>query len=190
MSCITPTRPLESSAKRLLKRVHMCTERSFVCTPVRHRTSKRKTAQLLSSTLSSGITLLSVGDQTLIGDHTINDNSLLSLDKTLTENNNKKNLHNDTTMTAPWEVVDSMDNDGSGFSVITMNESNISQITVISKQSTKASTRSSSIFTRILKPSISKTSTTGVKFINRCVRDIDRLSDTFGQEWITLPNFV
>ncbi len=89
MSCLTPTRPLESSAKRLLKRVHMCTERSFERTPVRHTTSKRKTIQALSSTLSSGITLLSTGDQTLVGDHTITDNSLLSLDRTLTENNNK-----------------------------------------------------------------------------------------------------
>jgi hypothetical protein len=46
------------------------------------------------------------------------------------------------------------------------------------------------LLTRILKPSTPKPLTTGVKFINRCVRDIDRLSDTFGQEWITLPNFV
>jgi hypothetical protein len=93
MSCLTPTRPLESSAKRLLKRVHMCTERSFERTPVRHTTSKRKTIQALSSTLSSGITLLSTGDQTLVGDHTITDTSLLSLDRTLTENNNKKNVN-------------------------------------------------------------------------------------------------
>jgi hypothetical protein len=90
MSCATPTRPLESSAKRLLKRVHMCTERSFERTPVRHTTSKRKTIQALSSTLSSGITLLSIGDQTLVGDNTITGNSSLSLDRTLTENNNKK----------------------------------------------------------------------------------------------------
>jgi hypothetical protein len=90
MSCTTPTRPLESSAKRLLKRVHMCTERSFECTPIRYATSKRKTIQALSSTLSSGITLLSIGDQTLVGDNTIIDNSLSSLDRTLTENNNKK----------------------------------------------------------------------------------------------------
>jgi len=53
-----------------------------------------------------------------------------------------------------------------------------------------ASIRPPSLLTRILKPSTPKPLTTGVKFINRCVRDIDRLSDTFGQEWITLPNFV
>ena len=89
MACTTPTRRLESSAKRLLKRVHMCTERSFECTPIRYGTSKRKTVQILSSTLSSGITLLSFGDQTLVGDHTITNNSTLSLDRTLTEDNNK-----------------------------------------------------------------------------------------------------
>jgi len=92
MSCTTPTRPLESSAQRLLKRVNMCTERSFERTPIRYATSKRKTIQALSSTLSSGITLLSIGDQTLVGDNTITDNSLLSLDRTLTENNNNKKV--------------------------------------------------------------------------------------------------
>jgi hypothetical protein len=90
MSCTTPTRPLESSAKHLLKLVHMCTERSFERTPVRYTAAKRKTIQALSSTLSSGITLLSHGDQTLIGDSTITDNSFLSLDRTITENNTKK----------------------------------------------------------------------------------------------------
>jgi hypothetical protein len=90
MSCATPTRPLESSAKRLLKRVNMCTERSFERTPVRHTTTKRKTIQALSSTLSSGITLLSVGDRTLIDDHNITDDSFFSLNSTLKENNNTK----------------------------------------------------------------------------------------------------
>jgi len=90
-----------------------------------------------------------------------------------------------------------------------MNQSDVSQATVISKRSTKgkillyilatdsyffllflASIRPTSFLTRILKPSTPKPLGTGVKFINRCVRDIDRLSDTFGQEWITLPNFV
>lgn len=87
MACMTPTRPLECSAQRLLKRVHMCTELSFERTPTRHAAAKRKTAQVLSSTFSSGITLLSVSDQTLVGDHTITNNSLSSLDRTLTENN-------------------------------------------------------------------------------------------------------
>jgi hypothetical protein len=90
MSCTTPTRRLESSAKHLLRRVHMCTERSFEQTPVRHTSSKRKTVQALSSTFSSGITLLSIGDHTLVGDNTLIDNSFLSLDRTLTENNHKK----------------------------------------------------------------------------------------------------
>jgi hypothetical protein len=91
-----------------------------------------------------------------------------------------------------------------------MNQSDVSQATVISKRSTRgkvffnifsiwiqiyfliflASIRPPSLLTRILKPSTPKPLGTGVKFINRCVRDIDRLSDTFGQEWITLPNFV
>ncbi|UJR33432.1 hypothetical protein I4U23_020877 [Adineta vaga] len=190
MACITPTRQLETSTDRLLRRVHLCTERSFERTPVRHRTSKRKTVQLLSSTLSSGITLLSVGDRTLIGDYTVSENSLLSLDRTLTENNNQKSIHNDTTSTTPWEVIDSIHSDRSNFSIITMNQSNASQVTVISKRSAKAPSRPQSFLTRILKPSLSKPSTTGVKFMNRCVRDIDRLNDTFGQEWITLPNFV
>jgi hypothetical protein len=89
MPCATPTRPLESSAKRILKRVHMCTERSFERTPIRNATSKRKTVQILSSTLSSGITLLSLDDDTLVGDNTITDDSFVSLDRTLTENNKK-----------------------------------------------------------------------------------------------------
>jgi hypothetical protein len=92
MACTTPTRPLESSAKRILKRVHMCTERSFERTPIRHAISKRKTIQALSSTLSSGITLLSIGDETLVGDDTITDSTVLSLDRTLTENNNNKKV--------------------------------------------------------------------------------------------------
>jgi hypothetical protein len=90
MPCATPTRPLESSAKRLLKRVNMCTERSFERTPIRNATSKRKTVQFLSSTLSSGITLLSLGDDTLVGENTLTDDSFVSLDRTLTENNVKK----------------------------------------------------------------------------------------------------
>ncbi len=93
MASTTPTRPLESSEKHLLKRVHMCTERSFERTPIRYATSKRKTIQALSSTLSSGITLLSLNDQTLVGDHTITDHSLLSLDRTLTENNKKVSIY-------------------------------------------------------------------------------------------------
>lgn len=52
------------------------------------------------------------------------------------------------------------------------------------------SNRPQSLLSRLLKPSTPKPLANGVKFINRCVRDIDRLSDTFGQEWITLPNFV
>ena len=44
---------------------------------------------------------------------------------------------NDTTLTTPWEIIDSMNSDGSNFSVITMNQSNVSQATVISKRSTK-----------------------------------------------------
>lgn len=110
-------------------------------------------------------------------------------------------------MTKPWEIIDSMNSDGSNFSVITMNQSDVSQATVISKSTTKgtlqfdlndgqaflsfsASVRSSSLLSRILKPSTPKPLNKGVKFVNRCVRDIDRLSDTFGQEWVTLPNFV
>ena len=83
MSCSTPTRRLETSTHQLLKRVHMCTERSFERTPVRHSTSKRKAVQTLSSTLSSSITLLSMGDQTLVGDHTLTNPSMFSLDQTL-----------------------------------------------------------------------------------------------------------
>jgi hypothetical protein len=55
--------------------------------------------------------------------------------------NSKKELHlfqsifNDTT--TPWEVIDSMNSDGSAFSILTMNQSNVSQATVISKRSTK-----------------------------------------------------
>ena len=88
-----------------------------------------------------------------------------------------------------------------------MQQSDVSQATVISKRSTKgmtsiiaspqlhdvsilASIRPSSFLTRLLKPSTPKPVGKGVKFVNRCVRDIDRLSDTFGQEWFTLPNFV
>ncbi|CAF0727895.1 unnamed protein product [Rotaria sordida] len=190
MSFITPTRPLESSAKRLLKRVNICTERSFECTPVRYATSKRKTIQVLSSTMSSGITLLSDNDQTLVGDHTISDDSLLSLDRTLTENNNEMNKSNGTFITTPWEIIDSINSNNSDFSVITINQSDISQATVISKRSTKISIRPSSLLARILKPSTPKPSTANVKYINRYVRDIDRLKDTFGQEWFTLPNFV
>lgn len=90
MICTTPTRGLESSAKHLLRRVHMCTERSFERTPIRNATSKRKTTQLLSSTFSSGITLLSMSDRTLIGDNTITDDTFLSLDRTLVENSTMK----------------------------------------------------------------------------------------------------
>ncbi|CAF0728592.1 unnamed protein product [Adineta ricciae] len=190
MACLTPNRRLETSTDRLLKRVHLCTERSFERTPVRHRTSKRKTVEFLSSTLSSGITLLSASDRTLVGDCTLTNSSFASLDRTLTESINRKSIHNDTTNTTPWEIIDSMSSDSSNFSIITMNQSNASQVTVISKRSKKASARPPSLLTRILKPSLPKASTTGVKFVNRCVRDIDRLNDTFGQEWITLPNFV
>ena len=83
MSCSTPTRRLETSTHQLLKRVHMCTERSFEQTPVRHITSRRKAEQRLSSTLSSSITLLSMGDQTIVGDHTLTNPSMFSLDQTL-----------------------------------------------------------------------------------------------------------
>lgn len=90
MACLTPNRRLETSTDRLLKRVHMCTERSFERTPVRHRTSKRKTVEFLSSTLSSGITLLSASDRTLVGDCTLTNSSFASLDRTLTESINRK----------------------------------------------------------------------------------------------------
>ncbi|CAF2712026.1 unnamed protein product [Rotaria sp. Silwood2] len=192
MSFTTPTRPLESSAIRLLKRVHMCTERSFERTPVRYATSKRKTIQVLSSTMSSGITLLSDDDETLVGDHTISDDSLLSLDRTLTgDDNNEKNKSNETTITTPWEIIDSINSNNSYFkSIITLNQSNVSQATVISKRSRKISICPSSLLARVLKPSTPKPSAINVKYINRCVRDIDRLNDAFGQEWITLPNFV
>ncbi|CAF0739819.1 unnamed protein product [Rotaria sp. Silwood1] len=188
MSFTTPTRPLESSAKRLLKRVNVCTERSFERTPIRYAISKRKTIEILSSTMSSGITLLSNDDQTLVGDHTISNDSLLSLDRTLTEDNHEKNKFNETTITTTWEIIDSIDNN-SDFSIITLNQSDVSQATVISKRSTKTSIRPSSLLARVLKLSMPKPSTS-VKYINRHVRDIDRLNDTFGQEWITLPNFV
>lgn len=89
MACITPTRPLESSAKRILKRVHMCTERSFERTPIRNVMAKRKTVQILSSTLSSGITLLSAGEHTLVANSTITDQSYFTVDQTLTERNKK-----------------------------------------------------------------------------------------------------
>jgi hypothetical protein len=42
-------------------------------------------------------------------------------------------------MTTPWEIIDSMNSEGSDFSVITINQSDISQATVISKRSTKGS---------------------------------------------------
>lgn len=95
MACITPTRPLDTSATRLLKRVHMCTERSFERTPMRNTVSKRKTVQLLSSTLSSGITLLSAGDRTLVANSTITDHSYFSLDRTLTANSTNKVCNED-----------------------------------------------------------------------------------------------
>jgi len=191
MTCITPTRRFECSDKYLLKRVHMCTEFSFERTPTRNGASKRKNVQFLSSTLSSGITLLSQEDVTLVGDQTLVNSTLSTLERTLTENN-QQNILDDTTLTTPWEIIDSMNSDGSNFSVITMNQSDASQATVISKRSTKGSTnnRPASLLSRILKPSTPKSSNKGVKYVNRCVRDIDRLNDTFGQEWITLPNFV
>jgi hypothetical protein len=40
-------------------------------------------------------------------------------------------------MTTPWEVIDSINSEGSNFSVITMNQSDVSQATVISKRSAK-----------------------------------------------------
>ena len=224
MPCATPTRPLESSAKRLLKRVHMCTERSFVCTPLRNGGAQRKNAvPNLSETFASGITLLSVGDETIIGNSTFIDQTQISLDRTLTETKKKVNSipsvkhgpktppfqlsFNESTLTTPWEVINSTMIDQSDYTVISANDSNISQATIISKKSSKGKTsivlKSSpcssflastgnrpSMLSRILKPATPKALNNSVKFVNRCVRDIDRLSDTFGQEWITLPNFV
>ncbi len=40
-------------------------------------------------------------------------------------------------ITTPWEVIDSINGDGSDFSILTMNQSDASQVTVISKQATK-----------------------------------------------------
>lgn len=40
-------------------------------------------------------------------------------------------------MTTPWEIIDSMNSHNSNFSIITMNQSDASQVTVISKKSTK-----------------------------------------------------
>jgi hypothetical protein len=40
-------------------------------------------------------------------------------------------------MTTPWEVINSINHDGSDFSILTMNQSNVSQATVISKRSAK-----------------------------------------------------
>lgn len=90
MSFSTPTHPLESSAKRLLRRVHACTQRSFEQTPSRYTISKRKKIQVPSSTLSSSISLLSNNDQTLMGHHIVSDDSLSLIDAILPENNNRK----------------------------------------------------------------------------------------------------
>lgn len=43
-------------------------------------------------------------------------------------------------MTTPWEVIDSINNDQSNYSVITINQSDVSQATVISKRSIKGIT--------------------------------------------------
>lgn len=98
---MTPTRPLECSAKRLLKRVHMCTERSFERTPIRNATAKRKTVQILSSTLTSGITLLSAGDHTLVANSSITDQSYFTVDGTLTEKNKKVSARNFASNSSP-----------------------------------------------------------------------------------------
>ena len=228
MPCATPTRPLESSAKRLLKKVHMCTERSFVCTPLRNGAATRKaTVPDLSETFASGITLLSVGDETIVGNSTFIDQTQISLDRTLTETKKKVCVNSivepsleilsfqltfdETTLSTPWEVINSTMIDQSDYTVISANDSNVSQATVISKKSTKGkktlqslearsfmssrlhisvSASRPSLLSRILKPATPKALNNSVKFVNRFVRDIDRLNDTFGQEWVTLPNFV
>lgn len=69
----------------------MCTELSFEKTPTRNSSSKRKNVQFLSSTITSGITLLSEDDVTLIGDETVINNTFSTLDRTLTENNKQIN---------------------------------------------------------------------------------------------------
>ena len=203
----------------------MCTERSFVCTPIRNGGAQRKnTVPNLSETFASGITLLSVGDETIVGNSTFIDQTQISLDRTLTETKKKVTGHrrlahaphtsafqlsfDESTLTTPWEVINSTMIDQSDYTVISANDSNVSQATVISKKSTKGKTpipntgrvtssrfvasvgNRPSMLARILKPATPKALNNSVKFVNRCVRDIDRLSDTFGQEWITLPNFV
>ena len=85
MPCSTPTRPLDTSSRRLLRRVNVCTERSFERTPSRHGNTKRKVAPQLSTTFASSITLLSDNDQTIIANSTEIDETFFSLDRTLTE---------------------------------------------------------------------------------------------------------
>ncbi|CAF1436281.1 unnamed protein product [Rotaria magnacalcarata] len=193
MSFSTPIRAVESSAKRLLKRVDMCTELSFEQTPVRHAITKRKTIRKLTPTVSPDITLLDNEDQVLSSDLTIIDDSFLSIDRTPQRNNTKKNNVNSTTSISSWEVIDSIiNNDTTDFSVVSINQSDfdVSQAVVITKRSMKVSIRLSSLLARIMPSSTLKTPTTSIKYVNRYVRDIDRTNDGFGREWLTLPNFV
>lgn len=94
MPSSTPIRPSESSIKRLLKRIDMCTELSFEQTPIRNANTKRKTIRMLTSTMSSGITLLSNDDQTCFSDLTVIDDTILSLDQTY--GNKKVGTNSDT----------------------------------------------------------------------------------------------
>ncbi|CAF3402718.1 unnamed protein product [Rotaria socialis] len=193
MSFSTPIRAVESSAKRLLKRIGMCTELSFEQTPVRHAITKRKTIRMLTSTMSPGITLLSNEDQVFLSDLTIIDDSLLSIDRTPQRNNTKKNNVHSPTSTSSWKVIDSIiNNNTADFSVVSINQSDfdVSQAVVITKRSMKVSTRLSFLLARILPSSTPKTPTTSIKYVNRHVRDIDRTNDGFGKEWLTLTNFV
>lgn len=85
MSCSTPTRPLDTSSQQLLRRLNMCTERSFIQTPSRNGRTKRKVVPELSSTLGLDVTLLNETDLTIIGNSTAIDDTMFSIDKTLTD---------------------------------------------------------------------------------------------------------
>lgn len=50
--------------------------------------------------------------------------------------------------------------------------------------------RLASLLARVLKSSTSKSPATSVKYVNRCVRDIDRTNNGFAKEWVLLSNFV
>ncbi|CAF0724033.1 unnamed protein product [Didymodactylos carnosus] len=145
----TPTLPTQNSCERLLKRVQMCTNRSFERTPSLTTRVKRKQFLTSSFISSTNITLLSeYSMKESLPSTSIDEDSFFQETKHWKE----PNLLNRTQNTTDWQIISLCD---------------INQ-------------------TRSLIKTETRTKTSGAKFLNKHVRDIDRLAENYGQEYLTL----